>query len=237
MERLYSDLAGWFPLLTHPADYAEEAAWLRPHLGEGSRTVLELGSGGGHTAHHLGDMERVLTDISADMLAVSQELNPGVEHLQGDMRTLRLGRTFDAVFVHDAVMYMLSEDDLFDAFMTARAHLEPGGRFVALPECVAETFKPETKSGGHDGSDGRSLRYLMWTMAGPAGTTVSDVHFAILVRHPDGRVEPVHDHHRFGLFGRDRWRKLIEQAGFQVEAVVDPWKREVFVATAIDQSD
>ena len=34
-----------------------------------------------------------LVDLSEEMLAVSRELNPECEHLQGDMRTLRLGRT------------------------------------------------------------------------------------------------------------------------------------------------
>ena len=40
------------------------------------------------------------------MLELSRTLNPDCEHLEGDMRTLRLGRTFDAVLIHDAVMYM-----------------------------------------------------------------------------------------------------------------------------------
>lgn len=234
MNRLYSDLAQWFPLLTHPGDYAEEAAWLRPRLGRGAKSVLELGCGGGHTAHHLGGLERVLTDLSAEMLGVSRRLNPDVEHVQGDMRTLRLERTFDAVFVHDAVMYMLDEDDLFDVFETARAHLEPGGRFVALPDSVAETFEAKTRSGGHDCEDGRSLRYLSWTLAGEGDETTYEVHFAILVRHPGGRVEPVHDHHRFGLFPKKRWVALLEQAGFKPRAVKDPWGRQVFVATAVE---
>ena len=32
---------------------------------------------------------------------MSRSINPECEHVQGDMRTLRLGREFDAVFVHD----------------------------------------------------------------------------------------------------------------------------------------
>jgi hypothetical protein len=38
------------------------------------------------------------------MLALSMTVNPECEHIEGDMRTLRLGHTFDAVFLHDAVM-------------------------------------------------------------------------------------------------------------------------------------
>ena len=40
-----------------------------------------------------------LVDLSDGMLAVSRQLNPECEHHLGDMRTVRLGRTFDAVWV------------------------------------------------------------------------------------------------------------------------------------------
>ena len=85
------------------------------------REVLELGSGGGNNAVHLkAGFDLTLVDLSAEMVAVSQPLNPECDHVVGDMRTVRLGRTFDAVFVHDAVAYMLTEDDL-RAAMTRRS--------------------------------------------------------------------------------------------------------------------
>jgi SAM-dependent methyltransferase len=230
--RMYDELAAWFPLLSHPDDYEEEAVWIRPRLGEGVRSVLELGAGGGHTAHHLGaDLELVLTDVSEGMLAASRALNPGREHVLGDMRGLRLERRFDAVLLHDAVMYMLTEGDLLAAFETARGHLRPGGRFVVLPDCVAETFSPSTSSGGHDAPDGRGVRYLEWTVAGPRGAGFCDVHYTILVRHADGRVESFYDLHREGIFPRARWLALLAEAGFEARVEVDPWHRDVFIAT------
>ena len=99
------------------------------------REVLELGSGGGHVALHLKQrFAMTLVDLSEDMLAVSRRLNPECEHLQGDMRTVRLGRTFDAVFVHDAVDYMTTEADLRRAIETAFAHCRPGGIAVFVPD-------------------------------------------------------------------------------------------------------
>jgi hypothetical protein len=47
---------------------------------------------------------------------------------------VRLKRTFDAVLVHDAITYMLTEDDLRATFATARAHLQRGGIFVSAPD-------------------------------------------------------------------------------------------------------
>jgi trans-aconitate methyltransferase len=114
--RLYADLASWWPLISAPEEYTEEAATAATILNSAAidvHEVLELGSGGGHNAVHLKKRFRLtLVDLSADMLAMSQRLNPECEHHQGDMRTLRLGRTFDAVFVHDAVAYMTTEKDL-----------------------------------------------------------------------------------------------------------------------------
>src|SRR6185295_7097869 len=98
--RLYDELAQWWPLLSDPADYVEEAAFFQAQLlaaCDGSpRTMLELGSGGGNNASHLKTrFVMTLVDRSPGMLAVSRALNPECEHVEGDMRTVRLGREFD----------------------------------------------------------------------------------------------------------------------------------------------
>src|SRR5437016_6221523 len=110
MTRFYTDLAEWWPLISPPSEYADEAPFAVELLRSASRPVrevLELGSGGGNMASHLkADFTMTLVDLSEDMLAVSRRLNPDCEHIAGDMRTVRLGRTFDAVLVHDAICYM-----------------------------------------------------------------------------------------------------------------------------------
>ena len=171
--RLYGDLAPWFHLLTAPEDYAVEAARYERLILESlpeAETLLELGSGGGNNASHLKRrFACTLSDLSPQMLTLSRELNPECEHVLGDMRTLRLGRTFDAVFVHDAVAYMTTESDLRDCIGTALAHTRPGGVALFVPDFTRETFTPGTSHGGHDGADGRSLRYLEWSIdADPA---------------------------------------------------------------------
>ena len=55
---------------------------------------MEMGVGGGHNLSHLtADFECTAVDLSPDMLALSQGLNPGIEHHVGDMRNVRLGKT------------------------------------------------------------------------------------------------------------------------------------------------
>ena len=162
--KLYDQLASWWPLLSRPADYVEEAAFYADTLrGDGdlpADTLLELGSGGGNNASHLTQhFVMTLVDPSPGMLAESRALNPGCEHLAGDMRTIRLDRVFDRVFIHDAICYMTSLDDLRRAMVTAFVHCRPGGAALFAPDHVRETFRPGTDSGGHDGRD-RGLRYL-----------------------------------------------------------------------------
>lgn len=224
LPRLYRDLSDWYRLLTPPEDYAEEAEFYRGWLTGGSprpvRTVLELGAGAGHNASHLkAHFSLTLVDVSAAMLALSRELNPGCEHIEGDMRSLRLGRVFDAVFLHDAVDYMRSEDDLRRAMETAFLHCAPGGVALFVPDCVRETFLPGTETGGTD-RDGRGLRYLEWSWdPDPADTTyVADM--AILTRDRDGTTGLHHDRHEMGLFSRATWLALLQEAGFGAERVV-----------------
>jgi trans-aconitate methyltransferase len=228
--KLYGELAEWWPLLSAPEGYAEEAAFVRGLFGDDVRTVLELGSGGGNNASHLkAHFELTLVDRSPGMLEVSLRLNPECEHVEGDMRTVRLGRTFDGVFVHDAVMYLTAEDELPQAIETAFVHLRPGGTAVFVPDCVRETFAPETRHGGHDGS-GRALRYLEWTYDPDPADTTYVVDYVVALREGDGSVSVEHDRHVHGLFGRDEWLRLFEDAGFRTSTVMDAWDRVVFVA-------
>ncbi len=217
--RLYGDLATWFHLLTAPEDYAAEAGRYRDLiLGAlpDAKTLLELGSGGGNNASHLkADFACTLSDVSPQMLDLSRRLNPECEHVLGDMRTLRLGRAFDVVFVHDAIAYMATEDDLRDCLRTSFAHTRPGGVALFVPDFTRETFTPETSHGGHDGVDGRSLRYLEWSTDPVPGDTTYEVDYAVVLHEPGQEPRVVHDHHLEGLFTEHTWLHLLDQAGFE----------------------
>ena len=224
--RLYGDLAWLWPVMSPPEEYADEAVYwlrqLRSRLPAGKRRVLELGTGGGHFLHQLvPEYDAVAVDVSEAMLAHSRRLNPGVTHHVGDMRTVRLGETFDAVLIHDAISYMLTEDDLRAAFATARAHLEPGGLLLVAPDHYADTFTSpyiddETKSDGET-----TLTCVEYSvMLDPKGTTVETVYTYYIVRGGELRVEM--DRHTTGLFPLATWGRLLSEAGFDVERVDYP---------------
>lgn len=237
--KLYSELADWWPLMSAPDDYAEEAATYQRILLEASdispHTLLELGSGGGNNASHLkARFNLVLVDRSSGMLQVSRALNPDIEHVEGDMRTVRLGREFDAVFVHDAVAYMTTEADLRSAIETAYAHCKPGGTVLFAPDHVRENFRTSTDHGGHDGVS-RGLRYLEWTWDPDPGDSSYVVDYAYLLRDSDGSMRVEWDRHVEGLFARADWLRLLADAGFEPKVVpfehseLEPGQYEIFV--------
>lgn len=237
---MYDDLAAWWPLLSPPAEYEEEAAFYGGTLAAACdtppRTVLELGSGGGNNASHLKEVfEMVLVEPAPAMRALSTALNPECEHIDGDMRNVRLGREFDAVFVHDAVCYMTTAADLRLAIDTAFVHCRAGGAALFAPDHVRENFTPGTDTGGSDGTT-RGLRYLEWTWDPDPDDTTYLVDYAYLLRLPDGSMRVEHDRHVEGLFSREDWLRLLSDAGFEARAVslehseLEPGSHEVFVA-------
>lgn len=225
--RLYGELTPWYRLLTPPSEYVEEAACYREALlgalGAMSArpTLLELGAGAGHNAYHIKDaFDCTLTDLSPAMLDLSRAINPTCEHVQGDMRSLRLGRTFDAVMVHDAIMYMTTESDLAAAIETASAHTRSGGAALFAPDYVKESFRAGEDAGGSD-EGSRGMRYLEWVWDPDPNDTTYIVDYAFLLR--DGLDTKVaHDRHVEGLFPRATWTSLLEKAGYQVESIARP---------------
>jgi hypothetical protein len=220
---LYNDLASWWPLLSSPEDYAEEAEFYRQAIVSSSEydvhTLVEFGSGGGNTASHLKQyFDLTLVDLSSEMLAVSKILNSECEHIQGDMRSIRLDREFDSVFIHDAIVYMTSESDLRAAIKTSHEHCSNGGVALFAPDYTRETFVPSTEHGGHDQED-RSLRYLQWTWDPDPSDTTYLSFMVYVMRAKNGNVRCAQDMHKCGLFSEQDWLGLIAEGGFSARSL------------------
>lgn len=232
--KLYDELADWWPVFSNPAEYRREVAHfarvLRASTQPRPRAVLELGSGGGNSALHLKkQFAMTLVDISPRMLRVSRRLNPECEHVRGDIRSVRLGRTFDAVYVHDAICHMTTEADLRAVMRTAYEHCRPGGAALFIPDFVRETFEEGTDQGGSD-SDRGKVRFLQWVVDPDPKDNTYVVDFAILIRGRKGEARVAHDHHIQGLFPRARWRRLLREVGFKPSVVTDSHVRDAFLA-------
>lgn len=218
--KLYAELAQWWPLLSAPEDYEEEATLFWELLTKHKKdihTMLELGSGGGNNACFLKKYYRLtLTDLSPSMIEVSKKLNPECEHFLGDMRYLDLDRKFDAVFIHDAIMYITNERDLLAVFEVAYRHLKDEGVLLIVPDFFKETFQSSTDHGGHDGPE-RSMRYLEWTYDSDPTDNIVETQFVYILREANGLIRTEKDSAIEGIFPMARWEELLKQAGFAVQ--------------------
>ncbi|MFW6336024.1 MAG: class I SAM-dependent methyltransferase [Phycisphaeraceae bacterium] len=218
--RLYDDLAHLWPVLSPPEDYEAEAAAIghaiTPAMPADRRpTLLELGAGGGHTLVHLADrFDCTADDLSPSMLNNCRRLVPSARAIVGDMRSLRLDETFDAVLVHDAIDYMTTPEDARAALVTVAAHLRPGGVAVIAPTYVADDFEDGDYEADQAHADGLTLTYLSYARRRPGDPYRLELHLAYVIDR-GGDIEVVHDAHECGLFALDQWHRWIEEAGLQ----------------------
>ena len=158
------------------------------------------------------------------MLCLSAKLNPNVEHYLGDMRSIRLGKKFDAVLIHDAISHMLNEGDLRANFVTVRTHLRPGGVILVAPEWVRETF-----SGPRDFRWIRKSGAVSVTIEehlhdpDPEDTEVESIFSYTISENGTQRIEQ--DTHTTGLFPICTWEQLLAESGFDVEILRLPVNR------------
>jgi len=218
---LYDDLVDFYLLLDPASDHEREATSYRDafarHIALGSAaTLLDLGAGAANNAAVLARSFGPLTlvDRSTPMLGLAARALPAAERVVGDLRMVRLGRSFDAVLVHDAIMYMTTEDQLAQAIATAFVHTRPGGAAVFAPDVFRETFAEAVET--HEGDEGeRALRALSWTWDPDPSDTTFVTDYAFLLREGTA-MRSAHDRHVEGLFPRATWTRLLERAGFEV---------------------
>ena len=222
LNRLYGDLAYLCPLVSKLEDYAKEASFWRDvlmeKLGEGNHHILELGVGGGNNLSYLTPyFKATAVDLSEEMLKDCKKLNPDVDVHVGDMRSVRLNKKFDAVIIHDAISYLLTEDDLISTFETVAEHLNSGGIFVTTPKYLKETFTNNSTHCHEPRSDGKTeLTFIEYIHdPDPKDTMVETIMVCFIKR--DGQTTVELDKHETGLFPKATCLRLIEQAGFKVE--------------------
>lgn len=133
-DRLYHDpaLADFYDL-ENGWERSPDFAYCHALAAEAS-SVLDLGCGTGALAAALsGNRTVVGVDPAPAMLAIARgrEGAEGVEFVEGDARTLRLGRRFElVVLTGHAFQVFLTREDRAAALATIAAHLAPGGRFL-----------------------------------------------------------------------------------------------------------
>jgi len=216
--RAYGDLAWTETILAPPDEYAEETKLLVNTIKEHSvnevKTLLHLGCGAGGNDYIFKRCYQVTgADISEKMLEIARELNPEAVYHHGDMRTIELGEFFDAVVAPESIDYMRTEDELYNAIMTAQKHLKPGGIFLVVAN-IAERFRQNNfvYTGSRDDIE-ITLFENNYIPAHPGVTYEATLVY--LIRRK-GELEIYTDYHILGLFKLETWLDLLKRAGFDI---------------------
>jgi SAM-dependent methyltransferase len=231
--RLYGDLAWTWPLISPKEDYVPESEevceLIRKHSKIEAKTLLNLGCGGGHNDWTLKrHFNLTSVDISEEMLGLARDLNPEVEYLKGDMRTLRLDRTFDAVVAFDSINYMRTKEDLRTVFEAAWAHVCPGGAFVTFVEVEKSRFHQNRTSVLQGSSGDVEVTFIENDYDPDPSDTSFESTFVYLIRRA-GVLEIHTDHHLCGIFDMETWLGLLKDVGFDVKVIAgecDDFKKE-----------
>jgi SAM-dependent methyltransferase len=221
------DYSAAYDLLYAEKDYDAECELLERIFQSSGRlvkTVLDLGCGTGAHAVRLAQRGYSVTgvDASAEMLQAARDRvaatgSADVDLVQGDVRTFRSGRTFDAVVCMFAVLgYQTTDQDVEQALATVRRHLAPGGPFVfdVWYGPAVQATGPESRSRVIETTDGELERQASAVL--DPDNHVCTVTYRLTVRRkgrPDGLTDEVH---RMRYFFTDELKTFLRDAGMSL---------------------
>jgi len=226
---VFADYARYYDLLYRDKGYAAEAEYVAGLIRKfhpSARSILELGSGTGIHASLLAEKGFTVRGIerSQEMLARSMALTekttPGHGQLTfspGDIRDIRLNKTFDAVIaLFHVISYQTTNEDVTAAFETARHHLKPGGIFIFDvwygPAVLTE--RPEVRI-KRIADDQTEITRLAEPVLHPNENKV-DVHYHVFVRDlATQAVAELKETHAMRYFFKPEIERITTQTGFQ----------------------
>jgi SAM-dependent methyltransferase len=213
---MYREPALYDELLADESTTADLPALARQHRPDAG-TVLDLGCGTGRLLAELATHGFTAsgTDLQPKLIAWAQRTHPGLRLSVGDLRTIRLGGTFDLVTcVGNTLSYLHTEPDLGAAFDTIQAHSHPG-TLLAIA----------TLTGSARDAHGHSE--ITTTLGTATVTTTSewDPNAQILTttrswRFDTGRVE--HDTMRRRYWSTELLSELAHATGFEIATPIPP---------------
>jgi ubiquinone/menaquinone biosynthesis C-methylase UbiE len=215
----YNELAWTEDLLADPSDYEDEVAGYVDLIKRNSlhtpSTLLHLGCGaGGHDTFFKRHFAVTGVDISRGMLDKARVQHPDVEYIEGDMRTVRLGREFDAVAIPDSIDYMGSLPELRMAIETAIAHLKPGGVLLVVGK-TREIFSDNNFAYTGEQED-LHVTLLENNYINRYRPDTYEATLVYLIRWR-GDLTIHTERHVLGLFSQEAWEKVFAEAGLTMQ--------------------
>lgn len=237
---VFTDYARYYDLLYRDKDYPAEAEYVAGLIRKfhpSARSILELGSGTGIHASQLAEKGFMLHGVerSEEMINIArhnaakylklQSSNPPTHQSsnplfsQGDIRAVRLNKTFDAVIsLFHVISYQTTNADVKAAFETARHHLKPGGIFIFDiwygPAVLAERPDVRVKRMADDKIE---VTRLAEPVLHPNENRV-DIHYHVFVRDlATQAVAELKETHAMRYFFEPEIEQIAIHGGFQCQ--------------------
>jgi SAM-dependent methyltransferase len=198
----------------YEADVRRLIPIIRENLQSGGNRLLDVACGTGRHIEYLRAHFHVEgLDISAEMLEVARERNPGVPVHEADMVDFDLGTTFDVVVsLFSSIGYVKTLENLHRSVACMARHTVPGGLVIVEPWFAPDAWSPNTVHGIFiDEPDLKIARVSTSFVDG--GVSIFDLHH--LIGTPEG-TEHIVEHHELGLFTTDEMRDAFAGAGLEV---------------------
>ena len=236
MSRVFDAYARYYDQLYRDKDYAAEAEYIASHIRKqapNAKRILELGCGTGAHAEHLARMgytahgvdlgEAMFARAEARKASMPPEVAARLSFGLGDVRTVRTGQTYDAVVSLFHVMsYQTTNQDILNAFLSARKHLNPGAMFIF--DCW---YGPAVLSQGPavrvkvlEDHETEIIRIAEPTIH--ANENIVDVNYKILAINKVTRTsEELHECHRMRYLFKPEIEEMLNRAGLHLEQVME----------------
>lgn len=226
--RIYQRWAEYYDILyDRLVNYVGDVEFLdrtfRRYMGRTPRSLLDLGCGTGSHALLFGRRGYEVTglDASRPMLALARRkakgAGPRVQFVRGEMRSFRLGRTFDvAISLFGAFGYLLTDRDVLNCLASVRRHLPDGG-LLAFEYWQTSGVKPGLQSWIHRrGDEGEIIRLSESTFDKRRDRLTIDFRFFIF--KDDRILSRFRERHILRTYGRSEMGRLLRRGGFDLVA-------------------
>jgi SAM-dependent methyltransferase len=221
-DTVFNSYSRYYDLLYRDKNYVAEAEYIAELLerfGISGNRLLEFGSGTGKHGRLLAARGYEVTGIERSAAMVTQaDASPGFSCQQGDICTVQLQRSFDAVLsLFHVVSYQTSNDAVQAVFARAAEHLEADGLFVFdvwySPAVYAQ--KPEVRV-KRIADDAIEITRIAEPVLYPNENRV-DVNYTILARDlASGATETITETHPMRHFSLPELDLLAKMNGFAV---------------------
>lgn len=204
-------------------DYGAEAADLRGIIhaaNPNAHTLLDVACG---TGAHLAELRRWYTvegvDLSPAMLAVAKTRLPGVPLQIADMRTLDLGKSFDAVIcLFSSIGYVNDPAEMRSTIGRLAAHVAPGGVLILDGWIRPEEWRDDFRGDPDIAHDDEVMVVRLSFTQRKGNVTELDMHH--LMRTGAG-IEHFSEFHRLGLTPTEDYVSAVDNAGLSARVIAD----------------